>query len=266
MERKNKVLLTLAIGAIVILIGSTVVRCALTSDSSRNEATAGEASVAEKPVSTGTTSSAGQQAGADESGQTRETGTQVEEEALGLLYGSIWKSADGVCSAVFKEGRFSETDGTQGTITTYDVASVSVDDGQMTLMLRLDATSSSEEKDCVLLLRQGEDDRWSASCDDFRLSKTYVQQIGERGSFSVVGVGVELAELLGGETDKLEDALASYTANNIPSATTATWTSEVVLDYKEQTLSTSFNCNDAGSTVLVVSRMLSGGEFTVTGG
>ena len=72
-----------------------------------------------------------------------------EQEALALLVGSVWKSADGKATITFKDGRYIEANGKSVEFATFDVKQVTARDDGFALTLRLDATKDSEAKDSL---------------------------------------------------------------------------------------------------------------------
>ena len=240
MDRKNKVMAALAIGAVVILAASSLVRCGMTRPGGDRQA----------------------EGGTDEVGQAVPADGGTTDSTLETLRSSAWKSADGTCSITFKEGRYVESDGTRSVLSTFDVGTATDEDGQTAIIVSLDS-DGGKARDSLIVVRRDARGALTVASDDFRLSKTYVQAAS--GTLSVTGVNDELRELYGGSTDALSEALASYAATHVPGASTARWRGVLVIDYNERCATTSFTCDDAASTLLTVDYSLADKTYSVSG-
>lgn len=250
MNRKNRIILVLAVGAVVILAASTIVRCSLSGDDSQ---------VGQTVPAT----QAQQDANPDEDQTRSDEGTVKAEDAMDILKGSVWTSASGA-TVTFKDARYVESDGTRSAMSAFDVKSITQNSSQTEVLLALDRTDGMS-KESLVLLRQAANGTWSVSSDDFQISTTYAQGSPTVAAIQVVGVNDEYRELLGGTTDALQEAVASYARTHVPSATKATWTRELVVSYADGSVTSNFTCDDAASTMLTVAYDRAAKTFTVIG-
>lgn len=101
MDRKNKIMLAAAIGAVVVLVASSAVRCAVTRTVSESS---------EAPASE----------------QAQEPDMGAAGKAMDVLRGHAWRSEkDASASIEFREGSFVETKGKQATVTAFEVTGAS---------------------------------------------------------------------------------------------------------------------------------------------
>lgn len=251
MNKKGKILMALAIGAVVILVGSSVVRCTRV----HQDETVGQI----VPVE-----SEGTQAQSNTSDASSQKPSADEEDALTTLRSSVWTADGGKSAIAFKDGRYAETDGVANNMTAFDVASVTKENDQTSIMLKLDLPDGST-KDSLVLVRQDEAGVCTVSSDDFTLAKTYSQGIPNAGAVEVAGVNDEFRELLGGTTEGLSQAVTDYAHAHVPTATKATWVQSLVVDYASGTVSANFALDDAASTVLTVEYARGPATFKVVG-
>lgn len=251
MNKKGRILMALAIGAVTILVGSSVVRCTLV----HQDETAGQ-TVPVEPEDA--------QARPDASDASSQKLPAAEKDALSILKDSAWTADGGRSTIAFKDGRYVESDGTANNMTAFDVSSVTKEGGQTSVMLRLDLPDGTA-KDSLVLLRQDASGACSVSSDDFALAKTYVQGTPNAAAVELVGVNDEFRELLGGTTEGLAEAVTDYAHAHVPTATKATWEQSLVVDYASGTASANFTCDDAASTVLTVEYARGPATFTVMG-
>jgi hypothetical protein len=250
MNRKNRIILALAVGVVVILAASTIVRCSLSGAGGQ----------------LGQTVPATQAQADDDQDEVQaqsEDATTGAEEPMGILKGSVWKSTSGATIA-FKDARYVESDGTRSVLSTFDVKSVTRNSSQTEVLLALDKPDGTA-KESLVLLRQAADGTWSVSSDDFQISTTYIQGSPSGAALRVVGVNDEYRELLGGTTDALQEAVATYARTHVPSAIEATWTRELVVSYADGTVTSNFTCDDTASTMLTVVYDRTACAFTVMG-
>lgn len=251
MNKKSKILMALAIGAVFILVGSSVVRCTLVhQDESLGQIV---------PVE-----SEGNQEVPDTPDISNQKLPTDEKDALSMLKSSVWTADGGKTTITFKDGRYAETDGVANNMTAFDVISVAKENNQTSIMLKLDQADGST-KDSVVLVRQDAAGAYTVSSDDFTLAKTYSQGAPNIGSVEIVGINDEFRELLGGTTEGLSKAVTDYAHASVPTATKATWTQSLVVDYASGTVSANFTCDDATSTVLTVEYARGPATFKVMG-
>lgn len=111
MNKKGKILMALAIGAVVILVGSSVVRCTLV----HQDETVGQIVPVESEdnqAQPNTLDTSSQKLPAD------------VKNALAILKSSVWTADGGKSTIAFKDGRYAESDGVANNMTAFDVKSV----------------------------------------------------------------------------------------------------------------------------------------------
>lgn len=187
-----------------------------------------------------------------------------EQEALALLVGSVWKSADGKATIAFKDGRYIEANGKSVEFATFDVKQVTARDDGFALTLRLDATKDSEAKDSLVVIAPDNKGVPTVSSDDFRLAKAYTQSQESRPAIKVAGVTDDLLRLLGGDDKGLVLAIEDHASKNVPAARTATWSEEALVDFKMGSVTTTFSCDDPAKTLITVTRSADG-KYSVMG-
>lgn len=245
MERKNKVMLAAAIGAVAILIASSVVRCA---------------------VSHAPEEDAGQTA-SREASQTQETEKEAEPAAsdagsgdiMEVLQSHAWQAdGDSGKTITFKDGMFVESDGKNSYVTAFDVTG----SGESSLDVKLTRDGSSSQISTTIVLEGGEGS-YTVRCDGFKSSTKYVQAAASKSPVAVSGLADKYTDLIDGKTDALASAVAEYCRDHVPTATKATFDGEVYLDTNTGRVTATFHCDDTAATILSVT--YAGGEFTVSG-
>ena len=193
MNKKGKILMALAIGAVVILVGSSVVRCTLV----HQDETVGQIVPVESEdnqAQPNTLDTSSQKLPAD------------EKNALAILKSSVWTADGGKSTIAFKDGRYAESDGVANNMTAFDVKSVTKESSQTSIMLKLDLPDGTT-KDSLVLVRQDAAGAYTVLSDDFTLAKTYSQGAPNAGVVEVIGVNDEFRELLGGTTEGFSKAV-----------------------------------------------------------
>lgn len=251
MTNKTKVLLALAVGAMLILVASTVVRCTLVHRIDPQEQ-AGSVAIEEGAANQ-----------PDQGTQEQELPVS-EANALIVLKSNAWTAENGQTSITFKDGRYVESDGTAVKLSTFDIDSVSKQGKQTTIMIKLDQENGAV-KDSMVLLRQADDGSYVVASDDFQLAKSYMQGSVNVSPLEIVGINDEFRELLGGSTDGIQAAISDYAHTVVPTATKATWANTLVVDYAQHIVTANFTCDDAAATVLTVEYARGPATFTVVG-
>lgn len=242
MDRKNKLMLIAAIGAVAVLIASSAVRCSIA-----GQAGAGDA---EKQ---------------HESQQAEEAPTtQTEDEtAMGILRSHVWQAeGEPKDTCTFKEGSFVESKDGKLSATAFTTGEESSSDGQTTLTITpLREDSSGSAKAAIII--DGEEGSYTVSCDAFQLHKKYVQGKAPDAELSVTGLADEYVELVGGKQADLESAIGEWAAKNAPAATEASFDGEVYLDLKAGRVTATFHLNDSAASIVSVA--YADGKFAVAG-
>lgn len=244
MNRKNKVMLIAAIGAVAILIASSAVRCSIS-----------QPAPGDQP----------DQPAASEQGESgAATPEQAEEEAvLGILTGHKWQVKDDSSKTIsFKDGTFIESDGKTTKVTAYSVASASEASGASTVDVRLVRDGAESEAPAVISIT-GSEGTYEVSCDGFQNSKTYVQGSSSEAPVAVTGLAEPYTTLIDGKTDELAQTIAAWCREHVPTATKASFDGEVYVDTKSGRVGATFHCDDKAATVLSVT--YEDGAFAVAG-
>lgn len=236
MDRKNKIMLAAAIGAVVVLVASSAVRCAVTRTAS---------GPAEAPASE----------------QAQESDMGAREKAMDVLRGHSWRSEkDASASIEFREGSFVETKGKQATVTAFEVTGAS--EGDDWASVEVSFVRDGAQGDAILLV-EGREGSLKVSCDAFANAGAYVEGKAAEGPVSVSGVMEPYTSLIDGRTDELASAVAEHCRSKVPAATKAEFDGEVFVDVKGGRVSATFTCDDPARTILSVT--YDGQSFKVEG-
>jgi hypothetical protein len=238
MERKSKVMLAAALGAVAILVASSVVRCTLAGPQ-RDEAPEEAARAAQ-----------GQEAEPQDAPEGQGT--------LALLRSHAWQAeGDAGKTAAFTDGAIVETDGGGVHVSAFEVVSETEDS------LDVKVTSDGGGERSATISISGAEGSYRVSCDAFQVSQAYVQGSAGKAPVAVEGVTEPYTTLVDGKTDELASAIAAYCRAHVPTATKAVFDGEVFLDVSAKTVSATFHCDDAAATILQVT--YADGAFAVAG-
>lgn len=235
MNQKGKLMLIAVAGALAILVATSVVSCAVGR---------GDDCDAQEPT----------QAQAEQAGAQPQSATAYktpEEEAMAVLAESVWRSSNGA-ELSFREGRFAEAEADKTNLATFDVTQVLLQGEGFALTLSVDATKDVDGHDGLAVLEKGKDGVWSVTSDEFKLAKTYKAVPGPGAEIKVEGVDSNLLPLIAGDKEGIEKAVQERAAKAAPGATKATWSQQVLMDYSQGMLTTSFTLDDAAKTVITV--------------
>lgn len=285
MERKNKIMLAAAIGAVLVLVASSVVQCALVRGANAAKEEAAEAEAAqgvgasqqeaigldEAPVQEVEAESGGS-ASTDLGFPEKEGGGAGAQKpgdattamfALDALRSHAWQAeGDAETTIAFKDGTFVETNAEGAKVTAFEVTGVTEGDDQGSIAMKLVRDGMGEELDTVVLV-EGKEGEIRITSDGFRNSKTYVQAGAGAEPVGVAGVTEPYTGLIDDKTDELASAVATYCRDHVPTATEASFDGEVFLDVNTQRVVATFHCNDKASTILSVT--YADGAFSVMG-
>lgn len=237
MDRKNKVMLIAAIGAVAVLVASSVLRAAV-SHGAQQEGGDGQPAIEQ---------------------QAEEQEAPADEDALSVLRSHTWQ-ADGDAGKTlsFRDGAFVETDSQGAHVSAFEIES---SDGS-SITAKVVSDGGAEQKNAAISL-SGAEGSYSVSSDSFQVAKKYVQGSPSKAAVAVNGVTEPYTTLIDGKTDELSSAVAAYCRNHAPTATSADFDGEVYVDVKGGAVTATFTCNDAARSILSV--RYSGGSFSVTG-
>ena len=266
METKSKVMLVAAIGAVLVLVSSTAVRCTI-AHIAQDESGASASSSA---VLEGTSQESGEPASsgpapmqAEGSSGAEENRPGAEESALQVLRSHAWQAeGDAETTVSFRDGAFIESNAEGIAITAFDVMNVTEADGYGTLEVRLSRDGVAEKQSSIITV-EGYEGSLKVSCDGFANAPSYVQGAASANPVATSGVTEPYATLIEGKTDSLATAIAEWCRDNAPTATQASFDGEVFLDVNNSRTVATFTCDDAAHTLLSVE--YANGEFKVSG-
>lgn len=235
--KRGKVIAVAAAGALVVLLASTIARCAA----------AGPAG-------------AGQDAGgsAPEQAQQQAGPAEAAASTLEAAAGTSWVAEDGGGATLQVTDRSLVESATDGTVSAlaYSAADEAEADGQAIVTLTLEDGSAAT---LIVTLEDGEPA--AVASDAFSAAPSYVASEGGGGPFEVTGLDERYLELVGGDEDALRAAIGAYAARRSPQASSASFDGEVFLDLASGMVSATFHLDDNASTIVTV--QWAGGAFTV---
>lgn len=235
--KRGKVIAVAAAGALVVLLASTIARCAA----------AGPAG-------------AGQDAGgsAPEQAQQQAGPAEAAASTLEAAAGTSWVAEDGSGATLQVADRSLVESAADGTVSAlaYSAADEAEADGQAIVTLTLEDGSAAT---LIVTLEDGEPA--AVASDAFSAAPSYVASEGGGGPFEVTGLDERYLELVGGDEDALRAAIGAYAARRSPQASSASFDGEVFLDLASGMVSATFHLDDNASTIVTV--QWAGGAFTV---
>lgn len=242
MDRKNKLMLIAAIGAVVVLVASSVVRCSISGQQS---------------AETGTEQQSSQQA--EEAPDGQDPGTSAME----ILKSHVWQAeGEPKDTCAFKEGSFVESKDGKLAATAFEAGdeSASKDQTVLTIMPIRGDTSDGAKTSIII---SGQEGSYTVSCDAFQMHKTYVQGKAPDAELAVTGLVDSYSELIDGKTAELESAIGDWAAKNAPTATKASFDGEVYLGLNAGRVTATFHLDDPAASIVSVA--YSDGKFAVNG-
>lgn len=235
--KRGKVIAVAAAGALVVLLASTIARCAAAGPAGAGQGAGGSAP-----------EQAQQQAGPAE----------AAASTLEAAASTSWVAEDGSGATLQVTDRSlveSTGDGTVSALA-YSAADEAEADGQAIVTLTLEDGSAAT---LIVTLEDGEPA--AVASDAFSAAPSYVASEGGGGPFEVTGLGERYLELVGGDEDALRAAIGAYAARRSPQASSASFDGEVFLDLASGMVSATFHLDDNASTIVTV--QWAGGAFTV---
>ena len=235
--KRGKVIAVAAAGALVVLLASTIARCAAAGPAGAGQGAGGSAP-----------EQAQQQAGPAE----------AAASTLEAAAGTSWVAEDGSGATLQVTDRSLVESATDGTVSAlaYSAADEAEADGQAIVTLTLEDGSAAT---LIVTLEDGEPA--AVASDAFSSAPSYVASEGGGGPFEVTGLDERYLELVGGDEDALRAAIGAYAARRSPQASSASFDGEVFLDLASGMVSATFHLDDNASTIVTV--QWAGGAFTV---
>ncbi|MBQ9043028.1 MAG: hypothetical protein IJ111_09490 [Eggerthellaceae bacterium] len=258
MNGKNKLMLVAAIGAVLVLIASTAVRCAVTRAVSDEPA----APAAEAETQDGQSSGAAASGGAQEPKEDTVEGS-TEDKVLSALRSHAWQAeGDAGTTISFRDGSFVEADADGFKVTAFEVTGAAESDDHAALDVTCTRDGDGGAFRTVIAV-DGREGSLKVSSDGFANASAYVQGSANAGPVAVDGITEPYTGLVDGKDAELAAAIASYCADHVPTATKAEFDGEVFLDIPGKRVTATFHCDDKAATVLSVA--YADGAFTVIG-
>lgn len=242
MKRKNKVLAALAIGAAVILIGSSIARCSIAAgvDSAQTEASS------EAKAAPAVEESRGSDPDADDGDVT----------AFGAFRNSKWASHDKASELMLTDAAMIESVEGASRVIYYAVESEDGDPDGVSVVLSVSDTMAGEERRTVMRIANDGLGGHTLTCDELHSAYEYIAP--EATEVSIQNSAEELTRCLGHTADDIEAALSRFASERSPHAASATWDGELWIDCNAGTVVTNFILDDAASTVVSVMKTESG--------
>lgn len=248
MQRKNKIMIAAAIGAVLVLVASGIVRAAV-STANEQAQQAADAPAIEQTAQTDSPASEGAAA--------------ADDSTLALLKSHAWQvQGDAKKAVVFRDGSFVETDGTNTRVTAFSVTGEDAANAQHVLYVKLIRDDLGSDATSAIIL-DGAEGSYALSCDAFQVSKAYVQGKASTIAVKVGGLDDTYANLIDNKTAELQSAIAAYATNHVPTAKVVTFDGEVYLDTANARISATFHADDAARTIITVT--YESGTFAVAG-
>lgn len=228
MDKKNKIIAGLAIGAVTLLVASGVARCVLAPADNDNAATAEQAATIEQQ-------------------QTQEEKPEGQG-GLSEIENTTWKSDDGKSTLTVLSGALIETTESGETILYYKATDVIETDTGITADLSVSKEQGGKAVQTALAITRGSGSMRLA-CD--ALSTDYSMKTGD-AAIVLANVDENLTSLYGRTADDFASAISKWASSKSPYATKATWTKEVWIDYKSGSKVTTFTLDDGASSTVSV--------------
>lgn len=266
MDRKNKAMLIAAIGAVVVLIASSAVRCAVSraadAPGDSSQSTRAESSqAAEAAASPGNVAGEAKES-SESAASSGEAGDAPEREILKQLRSHAWQAeGDSGTTIAFREGSFVESNADGVKVTAFEVKDATVSEGHASLDVEL-MRDREEPFSSLVAIDEGADGL-VVSCDGFANCPKYVEGGAAGKPVSVEGVADPYESLVEGKVDELAASIAAYCKDHVPTATKVSFDGEVFLDIPGGRVTATFHCDDRASTILSVT--YADGAFAVAG-
>lgn len=242
MSRKNKVMLAIAVSAVLLLVGSGVARCSMSQAGAPEEQQGQAEQVQEAQAPSAFIAESGQE-GAEGSG-------------LEALIGTSWVgSEDPAMTLSIVKGAFVESKDGQNTVTywTIDDEQVATDSITATILASKSMTDAATPTTVTIAQEGGE---VVIRCDV--LGSSYKQVTEGARTLYFSGITSKLSESMGADVSKIEAAVSARAAAVSPNAERAVWDAEVWIDYANNVATTSFTLEDGASTIISVTRGVDG--------
>ena len=216
---KKRLMLACAIGALVMLVGSGVARCAM--------------QPSEDPAT----------------GQEKESAQKADADGIKSYLGTAWSADGGSKTMTIADGVVIEREGDYTSVTYYEVVSEQSDAGGISVNVTTTKTPRDAPAQGVMRI-DASTEEVSITCDAFSLSTTYILDAAPDVKIALSAHSDKLNELLESDDESISNALSAWASKRSPYATSAAWDGEVYIDCNGKTVTTSFALNDGASTLV----------------
>lgn len=216
---KKRLMLACAIGALVLLVGSGVTRCAM------------------------------QPSGDPTTEQEKESTQKADADSIKSYLGIAWSADDSSKTMTIADGVIIEREGDSTSVTYYEVVSEQSDAGGISVNVITTKTPRDTPAQGVMRI-DASTEKVSITCDAFALSTTYTLDAAPDVKVALSAHSDKLNELLESDDESISNALSSWASKRSPYATSAAWDGEVYIDCNGKTVTTSFTLNDGASTLV----------------
>lgn len=239
MEKKNKIIAGLAIGALAILIASGTARCSL-APSEESPSASGQSPAIEEVQ--------------EQQGQALRQSEKTGQGDLSEIENTTWKSNDGKSTLTVLPGVLIEKKDADETLLYYTATDIKSDESGITATLSVSKEQGGKTVRAPLAVTKG-NGSMRLACD--ALSADYSMKTGE-GTISLVGADENLTGLFGKSSDDFAAAISKWASSKSPYATKAAWTKEAWIDYAAGSKVTTFTLDDGAATTVSVTLAASG--------
>lgn len=249
--KKSKLIIIAAIGALVLLIGAGLARCAFApheDDSSEEQSQ--EVAEPEAPDEGGEENPQSQTAESDEP-ETTSAALTVND-----YMNTRWTTEEGYELSLL-DGAIIEKKGPEGFVTYFALQDATVKDGIYTLTI-LASEKTGEAGTQTIVNIDTTKQLPTITSDVFKGAKTYTRAQETPSAITIQAVTDDLNDYLSLTTDEIESALSTYVAENLPGATAISWTGEAYTDFFEESRITTFIANDPAATTISLVREADG--------
>lgn len=229
MDKRNKIIAGLAIGAVTLLVASGAARCALAPADNDNAATAEQAATIEQQQ------------------QTQEEKPEGQG-SLSEIENTTWKSDDGKSTLTVLSGAFIEATESGEAILYYKATDVIETDTEITADLSVSKERGGKTVQTALAITRGSGSM-RLTCD--ALSTDYSMKTGD-AAIALAGVDENLTSLYGRTADDFASAISKWASSRSPYTAKATWTKEVWIDYGSGSKVTTFTLDDGASSTVSI--------------
>lgn len=229
MEKKNKIIAGLALGAAALLVASGIARCSLAPEEPAPGASAPEQPPAvEQPLQQDPASGAGGD--------------------LSEIENTTWKSVGGKSTLTVMPGVLIEKTESAETLFYYEASDVVETETGITATLSVSKEKGGQTAQTALAVTKG-NGQYRLACD--ALSADYSMKTAD-ASIAIAGSDDNLTGTFGKSQEDFAAAISKWAPAKSPYATKATWSKEAWIDYGSGSKVTTFTIDDGAASVVSV--------------